>query len=138
MSDDITELIRLNNENAALHIDNAALRAKSAQQEQRIAFLERIVTQMIHTAYNAPATNSAPQALECGDSAPLSLLALRSLVDCPPLTKAQKQAFNNLAADDWTVEDWADLYNSMECVIIRVCNRHGITVPRGTNPQPKS
>lgn len=87
--------------------------------------------------------NSAPQpragsALECGTRVPLSLSALHALEECPPLTKEQKAAFNKLTATDWTQEDWADLYNTMECVILRVCHRHGITnsVPRGTSRYP--
>lgn len=36
-----------------LATENAALNATVLQQKQRIEFLERTVTQMIHTAYNA-------------------------------------------------------------------------------------
>jgi hypothetical protein len=68
--------------NADLAIENAALKAECAQQKERIAFLERTVTQMIHTSYNvgsngtfAPSAQDAraASAMECGDSAPLSL-----------------------------------------------------------------
>lgn len=42
--------------------------------------------------------------------------------------RAQARLFNGLTANDWTTEDWSDLYRTMEQLKARVMERHGLDI----------
>lgn len=95
----------------------AALKAECAQQKQRIDFLERIVTQMIHTSYNSPLANSLNHSPANSPSVPRGTLPPANSID--ELIQAAAAIHEKFNTGSDKKADWDRLEKALLEVTIR-------------------